>query len=230
MSDRPFIDYKDRNRHIYIAGASQHGKSTLLEHIVVQDIHVGAGITLLDPKSQGPLANIVLHCIPAAREKDVVYLDIANPIPIDIMTWATDTERTKLQGELFSTFTTFSPPGAGDQWPNILRATINALLIAKSQTFLDINKMLLNDTFRENILARVQENNLGGRYEELIEYWISQFPSRRRSAEDPILSRMNQILFSPLVNLLRPATNAIHIRDIIRDRKIPDRKPRHPRR
>jgi hypothetical protein len=214
------LSYATRNRHIYVAGASQHGKSTFLEHLIMQDIELGAGLTLLDPKPSGPLARSILCRIPPARKKDAIYLDIADPVPIDIMSWESSNERQKLQGEIFSTFTSFSPPGIGDQWPNVLRAVINSLLAARGCSFLDINRMLVSESFRQEIVHRVQQNNTNGIYTPLLDYWTLEFPTRRKGAEDPILSRMKQILFSPLAKLLEAPSAPLKLKNVIRKRQI----------
>src|ERR1700735_1701654 len=211
---------KVRNRHIYIAGSSQHGKSTMIERMFTIDMWNGCGLTLLDPKRQGNLAENILTRVPPHREADAIYLDVANPIPIDLMSWETKQERDTLSGELSEIFLSFSPEGATDQWPNILQAVINTLLAARNCSFIDINTILVDDDFRDKVLARVQENNQDGSYDAILEYWMKEFPKRRKGAEDPILSRMKKFIFSPAVKLLDTPNAPLRIADVIRKRRI----------
>src|SRR5579871_4872796 len=70
------IPYSVRKRHIYIIGKTQHGKSTLLESIISQDIKNDMGVCVLDPKPSGEKPNLVesiLQHIPKERKKDVSY-------------------------------------------------------------------------------------------------------------------------------------------------------------
>ncbi len=54
------------------------GKSTLLEHLIVQDIEAGMGVCLLDP--HGDLTNAVIARCPKHRIDDVILL---NPLDVD---------------------------------------------------------------------------------------------------------------------------------------------------
>src|SRR6266699_5372155 len=70
------IPQASRRKGTYIIGANGTGKTGLLENLVIQDIQQGLGVALLDP--HGDLTQAVLSRIPDTREKDVIYLDIAN--------------------------------------------------------------------------------------------------------------------------------------------------------
>ena len=83
-----------RNQHIYLAGATRFGKSTLMKRLIVQDMELGRGLCVLDPK--GDLAKDLLKLIPPHRQKDCIYFDIANPVPIDFMSWTTEPDRDAL--------------------------------------------------------------------------------------------------------------------------------------
>lgn len=64
---------KERNRHLYILGATGTGKSTLLYNMAMQDIQRGEGLCLIDP--HGDLYRQVRESIPPNRADDVVLLD-----------------------------------------------------------------------------------------------------------------------------------------------------------
>jgi DNA helicase HerA-like ATPase len=72
--ERPFsLSPTDRRYHTYIIGQTGTGKSTLLKHILMQDIQAGRGVGLIDP--HGDLAGELLDCIPRSRTEDVVYFN-----------------------------------------------------------------------------------------------------------------------------------------------------------
>ena len=73
-----------RRQGLYIIGANGTGKTGLIENLVVQDIHQGLGVGVLDP--HGDLTQTILARLPSKRfvdgveratEKDVIFLDIA---------------------------------------------------------------------------------------------------------------------------------------------------------
>lgn len=62
---------------MYMVGQTGTGKSTLLHQMIMQDIHNGEGVCVIDP--HGELVDDVLACIPEHRADDVVYIDPTDP-------------------------------------------------------------------------------------------------------------------------------------------------------
>src|SRR5258708_4212806 len=92
------IPYEIRDQHVYVPGKTRHGKTTLLHRHIVGDIENGAGVTVLDPK--GDLVESLLDYIPEPRKDDCIYLDLKNPVPLDVMSYADEDEKESLVGEL----------------------------------------------------------------------------------------------------------------------------------
>lgn len=67
----------DRLRHLYIVGQTGTGKTTLLRNLLMQDLHRGRGVGLIDP--HGDLARELLEHYPPHRADDLVYLDPGDP-------------------------------------------------------------------------------------------------------------------------------------------------------
>jgi hypothetical protein len=213
------IPAASRFRHVYIAGASQFGKSTLLEHMITQDMENGEGLTLLDPK--GDLAELVLARVPPHRKDRCIYIDIKNPIPINFMGWKTEEERQTLLADVNQTFMRFSAMAAGDQWGSILRWVIYTLLSAREVSFLDIYHFLSNDDRHNTILELVERNNVAGRYDDIIHYWAKVYPKIGKPREGPILTRMSTFITTPpLKKMLGPSSNPLEIFDCMESRKI----------
>lgn len=74
---RVVLDGADRSRHVYVVGQTGTGKSALLERLVLQDVHEGAGVCLVDP--HGDLFERVRERIPEDRLDDLVVFDPADP-------------------------------------------------------------------------------------------------------------------------------------------------------
>jgi hypothetical protein len=187
------------SRHVYIAGATQHGKSTFIERMALSDIEYGHGICILDPK--GDLVKSMVDKIPERRADDTILLEAANPVPIDFMGWETEQERQTLAADIFQTFLQFSTMTAGDQWLSVLRAVIYTLLDVKRCSFLDINTILVNDERRWEILAHVTNP-------DILDYWALEFPQLKKDAPQPIVTRMKQFTFTPPLKTLLGTANA----------------------
>lgn len=208
----PAIPDALRSRHVYIAGATQHGKSTVIERMALADIERGHGICVLDPK--GDLIKSIIHKIPRRRADDAILLEASNPVPIDFMGWETEQERQTLAADIFQTFLQFSTMTTGDQWLSVLRAVIYTLLDARGCSFLDINAILVDDAARERILARVTNP-------DILDYWRLEYPLLKKDAPQPIITRMKQFIFSPpLKTLLGTSQAKLDIFECMETRKI----------
>ncbi len=62
-----------RDRHTYIVGATGTGKSTLLTHMIKEDMERGEGVILLDP--HGDLHAEIAAAVPKSRKSDVLNID-----------------------------------------------------------------------------------------------------------------------------------------------------------
>jgi hypothetical protein len=94
-----------RLKHMHVIGATGTGKSTLLQSCIVQDIHLGNGIAVLDP--HGDLIENVLSYIPENRYEDVILIDPADsefPVGFNILTAHSDIEKEILASDLVSVF------------------------------------------------------------------------------------------------------------------------------
>jgi Type IV secretion-system coupling protein DNA-binding domain len=199
-----------RARHIYIPGKTQYGKSTLIHWMALQDIHQGKGVCVIDP--HGDLVRRLLHHIPDHRVQDTIYLDAANPVPIDFMGWQTERERDMLADDLMVTFQRFSV-NWGDRMDAILRYTIYTILEAHA-SFLDIYHFLASASFRKSLLQRIQQP-------ELLQYWNEQFPHLPKDSTAPITSRMSKFLLTPSLKiLLGDASNKINVSEAMDNKKV----------
>ena len=84
----------ERRRHVYIAGKTGTGKSTLLERMILGDIRAGLGLAVFDP--HGDLVENILSRMAPERAADVVLFDFAEserPIAFNPLVWSTLPER-----------------------------------------------------------------------------------------------------------------------------------------
>lgn len=91
------INQDQRRRHVYGIGSTGAGKTTFLQSLVVQDIHAGRGLCLIDP--HGDMAEYVASCVPRKRRNDIIYFDAADrdwPIGFNPMAGWTDRDMREL--------------------------------------------------------------------------------------------------------------------------------------
>jgi hypothetical protein len=92
----------DRMRHIFLIGQTGTGKSTLLTHMILQDIRSGKGLCVIDP--HGDMVDEVIEKIPENRIKDVILFDMLDreyPIGFNIIDWETEVERDLIIDNLY---------------------------------------------------------------------------------------------------------------------------------
>lgn len=108
------IPYKQRKEAMYMIGASNMGKTTILANMIYQDMVNGKGLCLLDP--HGDVTKYLLSIVPENRKKDVIYL---NP----------------LDNEYISGLNTLAPQGVDLQsQENQDRITSSVISIFQKQT------------------------------------------------------------------------------------------------
>jgi DNA helicase HerA-like ATPase len=67
----------DRINHMLVIGKTGMGKTRTLKNIIVQDVHTGRGVGVIDP--QGDLQHELLDEFPRRRARDLVYLNPDDP-------------------------------------------------------------------------------------------------------------------------------------------------------
>jgi hypothetical protein len=203
-----------RDRHVYVVGKAGSGKSTLVLNMAVQDIAHGHGVAVIDP--HGDLIDDLLACIPEHRVEDVIYFDAAEreqPISLNVMSAGNEDEVGVLADDLLVTFKRLSDSW-GERMEHILRNTIYTLLHAPNTTFLDIHRILQNETFRAQVLKHV-------RHPLLLDFWTYEYPELRKDAVQPILNRMSKFLLSPtLTGILGQRESRLNFTDVLQNNKI----------
>ena len=127
-SDNPLqsleIPASTRFRHVYIAGATKQWVKTLMEHMIAQDMENGEGVTLFNQK--GDLADLVVNRVPPSRMDKSIFIDIKDPVPINLMSWEGEEERATLMADINQTFMRFSAMAAGTSGVRFCMANLYA--------------------------------------------------------------------------------------------------------
>ena len=213
------IRAKDRDKHMYIIGKSGMGKSTLLENMAIQDIQNGEGMIFVDP--HGSTAEKLLDFIPQDRVKDVMYFapfDTDFPIGFNILEDVGYDNRHKVVAGLMGVFERIWADAWSARMQYILQNTLFALLEYPGATIIDVNRMLVNKAFREEVVQHVTDPIVAMFWKEEFAGYSDKYT---QDATPAIQNKIGQFVSNPLIrNILGQAKSTFDFRKMMDERKI----------
>ena len=211
-----------RRQGLYLIGVNGTGKSTLLAHLIAQDLEQGLGLCLLDPK--GDLTVDVLAHVPEARVQDVIVVDLTDteyPFGLNIFTCPApdDVEQVALTASLVTQV--FEKVWhVGPATPNVshvLRNVACTLMQNPGATFAEIPLLLQDQPTREKFVGNVTQS-------QVRHFWQSY---NQRTAHDQMaytsstLKHVDALLSqSRIANIVGQSTTTLDFRMMISERKI----------
>jgi len=213
------IRAKDRDKHMYIIGKSGMGKSTLLENMAIQDIQNGEGMFFVDP--HGSTAERILDFVPQDRIKDVMYFapfDTEYPIGFNILEDVGYDNRHKVVAGLMGVFERIWADAWSARMQYILQNTLFALLEYPGATIIDVNRMLVNKAFREEVVKHVTDPIVAMFWKEEFAGYSDKYT---QDATPAIQNKVGQFVSNPLIrNILGQAKSTFDFRAMMDERRI----------
>jgi hypothetical protein len=215
----PLVLWPDawRTRHFYALGATRMGKSTLLLNMIAQDLAAGRGLCLIDP--HGDLARDVLSLVPPEREKDVLFLDLADaafPPALGLLDARDEWEERLLVSDLLSILRRLFASSWGDRLEHLLRHALLTLLADKrhKHTLREVRPLLSDEAFRAHVLTGIKDPDLRL-------FWARELPAYPASALSPIYNKLGLLFSSPLVrNIAGGSASKLHFGELMREKKV----------
>ncbi|HEY4516827.1 MAG TPA: type IV secretion system DNA-binding domain-containing protein [Candidatus Paceibacterota bacterium] len=209
----------DRGKHVYVIGKTGMGKSTLLENMAIQDIQNGEGICFIDP--HGSTAEKLLDFVPHERINDVVYFapfDTDHPIGFNVMEDVGYDKRHLVVSGLMGALKRIWEDAWSARMEYILQNTLLALLEYPGSTLLDVNRMLINKTFRAAVVEQITDPIVKS-------FWNEEFAAftdtYTREATPAIQNKVGQFTANPLIrNIIGQAQSSFDLRKIMDEKKI----------
>ena len=190
----------DRARHVYLLGQTGTGKSTLLQHLVAQDIASGEGLALIDP--HGDLIDDILELVPGHRIDDVILIDPSDRehvVGFNPFYRVAAEDRPLVASNLVASFRHVWGDSWGPRLEYILYNTVAALLDAPDAcraSFLAIPRLLVDRDYRARVLSGVTDVRVQSFFRDEFERW-----SERQLAEalSPVQNKIGQVVGNPLI-------------------------------
>jgi hypothetical protein len=212
-------DY-DRQGHIYIIGKTGFGKSTLLHHIIHQDIAAGKGVGVIDP--HGTLvADIMRSSIPREREDDVVLIDVGNseyPPPLNPFAIPAGVPRQVALDQILGVLKKiYAEDWSATRMESAIYSALAALLYDPEATPRDIPRMFLDPVYRQQLLRQVDDP-------VALEYWYDEYDNLasgvQKQTREPVLNRMRIFYRNPVIRNMVCHPHQIDFRRVIKEKKI----------
>ncbi len=148
----------DRRQHLYALGKTGTGKSTLLEHLILQDIAAGEGVALLDP--HGDLAERLLDHIPLCRTDDLCYFnpaDLERPVGFNPLACVPPERRHLAVSGFVGACKAIWRDSWGASMDCIFKNAVAALIELPGTTLLTLPRFLTDGGYRERLVERLSD-------------------------------------------------------------------------
>ncbi|MBI4687728.1 MAG: type IV secretion system DNA-binding domain-containing protein [Nitrospirae bacterium] len=213
------IDRDDRRRHMYIAGQTGTGKSTLLLNMIQQDIENNEGLAVLDP--HGELIDEIMLRIPERRINDVVYInfeDTESPVAINMLECKTELEKDMAVNHMMEIFgRLYDLEQAGGPMFEMYMKNALYLILEDSDsgaTLLDVQKVFGDRNYRNYKLSKAGNS-------VVVEFWkkIAEEAggeSRLENMVPYVISKLSMFIYNNTVrNIIASQKSSINFREIM---------------
>ncbi len=187
--------------------------------MVLQDVRRNVGLALIDP--HGDLVERVVRQIPDWRQRDVTYLNAADPhqpFGYNPLRHVREDRITLAASGFLEVFKKMWPDAWGVRMEHILRNVLLALLEQPNATMHDILRVFSDKTFRAGLAKSLKNPAV----KTFLEKEFNQYSFGYRA--DGVASIQNKVgafLADPLLNrILTTSKSEIHVRNIMDEGKI----------
>lgn len=213
------LQREDRLRHLWIAGPTGVGKSTLLANLISYDIHRGSAVVAMD--ARGDLITDVLAHIPDNRADDVIVVDpTITDHPIGFNPLASP-HRELAAGFVLHVLHSIYHQSWGPRTADVLRASLLTLThtIPTSggrYTLCELPELLTNLGFRRRITTQPLPAGLGEFWR-----WYEALSDRERlHVIAPVLNKLRAFTLSTPLRLLLGQSGGLDFTDVFTRRRI----------
>lgn len=198
------LNLSDRARHAYLIGATGTGKSTLIKHMVRQDIAAREGVIVIDP--HGDLVEDLCESLPADRQDDLVLADAASEeggLALRVLPDTRDSVQLEIASDLLidvfkHALYEGSPEAFGPIFEQYFRNALALLMWgpAGERGLADLPRVFEEGRFRRSLLERCEDSAVKS-------FWRNTATQARGEAE---LSNLTPYITGKLTRFIASST------------------------
>lgn len=212
------LSVEERRRHLYMAGVTGAGKTSLLHNLMMHDLMTGRGFAFIDP--HGDEARELADHAPPDRTNDVIYFDPLDPLKVPGFNPLKKTlplYRAPLAAKLVSAFKHVWDESWGPRLEYVLNNAILLLLAQNSATILDIQRLLVDETFRKNLLKKCDDPGV----KWVWEYEFANLtPNKKEEWISPIQNKAGSFFTNAILRAVVGQPGTIDVANIMNTRKV----------
>ncbi|WP_330286324.1 helicase HerA domain-containing protein [Streptomyces sp. NBC_00576] len=198
-----YLRYDRRTAHVAILGKSRFGKTTLLEHLILQDMRDDTAAIVID--AHGDLTKRLISLAPSDIRDKLILVEANGDRPFGLNLYecppaASVEVITTTVGNVVGIFHKLMGVEGGGLLPVIdsgLRNTAR-VLIANGLTMAEIPQLYLDPVFRHAALAQVSNPGVHQYWQE----YESSTRQRQQERRDPVLNKVGRFLEDDLIHLM----------------------------
>lgn len=209
----------DRLRHVWVAGPTGTGKTTLLGNMILHDINAGHGVVVVDASTA--LVTRILDRIPDSRADDVVVLDATATNHIVGLNPLQAGPPEQAASFVFHVLHSIYAKSWGPRTADILRAgllTLAHTTAANGQAFtlVEMPELLTNSGFRRTVTTQPLSPHIGSFWR----WYESLSEPGRLNAIGPVLNKLRAFTLSTPLRLMLGQSPGINITDALTHNRI----------
>lgn len=215
-----FLKPSQRATHTYVIGQPGVGKTCALESWIRQDIAAGHGVGVIDP--HGDLFNSLLCYLsnkPAVWDRVIIF-DPCNPKwvtpfnPLEAMDGLSNQRLSLFLTDIIVKIWGIDSANA----PRMVWLLTNCFLALSDLrlTLLDLQKFLLDSTYRESLLPRLHHGQVQA-------YFQYEFPKSQAAIQQwvtPVLNKIGGLIFDPEIRLILAGNSNFNFRQVLDQQRI----------
>lgn len=211
------IGARDSLHHTLLLGPTGSGKSTAMLAMVMDAVHDGRSVLVIDPKAD--LVNDILARIPNERADDVVVIDPTSRRPVGLNPLRGSGRHAALTADsMLAVFKELSGESWGPRTADVMTSGLMTLAHHKGATLAMLPALLTDTKFRHRMLRGI-DDHLG-----LSSFWTAydaMSPQQRAQVIAPAMTRLRQFLLRPQLRaVLGQAEPSFDLSDLFSKRRI----------
>ncbi len=184
------LPIEERRKHLYVVGKTGSGKTSLLLHLIKEDLEEGRGVGVIAPEAE-LFRDWLLPLVPEDRAEKVIYFapgNRKNPVTFNPLAVEESDDRGRAAEDLFAIFKrAVGEDEFGAPMSPILANAFACLTGRPEATLWDVKRLLEDAPYRNEIAHSMPDQYLR-------DFWLTTYPSYPKGSHLPIVNRLDQFL------------------------------------